>query len=93
MKRKSETIKRGKAKEEKVKSEKVESIQEIGDDPYQPHLGTQIHYYRCSLPGLAEFVVSCCEGTDKGHHNTLQFKLCLNADGHYADQKNKSKSN
>ncbi|MFT7411014.1 MAG: hypothetical protein ACI9EX_001618, partial [Oleispira sp.] len=49
--------------------------------------------YRCSLPGLAEFEVSCCEGTDKGHHNTQQFKLCLNADRHYPRQRNKSKSN
>ena len=51
-------------------------LEDIGDDPYQPHLGTRINYYRCSLPGLAGFVVSRCEGTDKDHHNKLRFKYC-----------------
>jgi len=39
-----------------------------GDDPYQPDLGTHCISYRCSLPGLAGFTNSCCEGTGKGHH-------------------------
>jgi len=34
----------------------------------QPHPGTQVHNYRCSLPGLAGFVIYCCGGTG-GHHN------------------------
>ncbi len=29
----------------------------------QPHPGTQVHCYRCSLPGLAEFTAYCCGGT------------------------------
>ena len=36
-------------------------------NPRQPHLGTWISYYRCSLPGLAEFITYHCEGTDKGY--------------------------
>ena len=31
--------------------------------PTQPHLGTRISYYRCSLPGLAGFTTCRCEGT------------------------------
>ena len=31
--------------------------------PGQPHLGTRVDNYRCSLPGLAEFTIYRCEGT------------------------------
>jgi len=37
-------------------------------DPHQLHLGTRVHYYRCSLPGLAGFVVYRRERTDADHH-------------------------
>jgi len=30
----------------------------------QPHPGTQVHCYRCSLPGLAGFAAYRCGGTD-----------------------------
>ncbi len=36
-------------------------------NPRQPHPGTWISYYRCSLPGLAEFITYHCEGTDKSY--------------------------
>jgi len=39
-----------------------------GGDPHQPHLGARIHYYRCSLPGLAGFAVYRREGTNADHH-------------------------
>ena len=39
-----------------------------GGNPSQPHPGTQVSCYRCSLPGLAELTTCCCEGTGKGHH-------------------------
>jgi len=42
---------------------------EKGGGLNQPHPGAQIHCYRCSLPGLAEFTAYCREGTDKSHHN------------------------
>jgi len=29
----------------------------------QPHLGTRVDNYRCSLPGLAGFTIYRCEGT------------------------------
>lgn len=32
--------------------------------PRQPHPGTRIGSYRCSLPGLAGFTAYRCEGTD-----------------------------
>ena len=35
-------------------------------NPHQPHPGTQIRCYRCSLPGLAEFTTLCCERTNVG---------------------------
>ena len=31
--------------------------------PKQPHPGTRISNYRCSLPGLADFTTYRCEGT------------------------------
>ncbi len=31
--------------------------------PKQPHLGTRVDNYRCSLPGLAGFTTYRCEGT------------------------------
>jgi len=31
--------------------------------PTQPHPGTRINSYRCSLPGLAGFTIYRCEGT------------------------------
>jgi len=31
--------------------------------PKQPHPGTRVGNYRCSLPGLAEFTTYHCEGT------------------------------
>ena len=33
--------------------------------PCQPHPGTQVRCYRCSLPGLAEFTAYCCGGTNR----------------------------
>jgi hypothetical protein len=39
-----------------------------GGNPGQPHPGTRINDYRCSLPGLAGFIVRRCEGTGRGHH-------------------------
>lgn len=44
----------------------------FGDDLRQPHPGTRVSYYRCSLPGLAGFAAYHCEGTDRGHHNDLK---------------------
>jgi len=40
-------------------------------NPNQPHPGTRVDSYRCSLPGLAEFTIYRCEGTHWGHHNVL----------------------
>src|SRR5690554_6455352 len=48
-----------------------ESQEETGDDLCQPHPGTRVDCYRCSLPGLAGFAVYRCEGTNRGHHNVL----------------------
>jgi hypothetical protein len=39
--------------------------------PYQPHLGTHLGRYRCSLPGLAGFPARRCEGTDTDHDEIL----------------------
>ena len=41
-----------------------------GGSPGQPHPGTRINDYRCSLPGLAGFIVRRCEGTGRGHRDT-----------------------
>ena len=40
----------------------------LGGDPDQPHPGTRVDNYRCSLPGLAGFAIYRCERTDQGHH-------------------------
>ena len=45
--------------------------------PYQPHPGTQLNRYRCSLPGLAGFTASHCGRTDKDHHNEPQQQALL----------------
>ena len=45
---------------------KIRLVFESGN-PRQPHPGTWISYYRCSLPGLAEFITYHCEGTDKSY--------------------------
>ncbi len=39
-----------------------------GGNPGQPHPGTHLNDYRCSLPGLAGFIVQRCEGTDRDRH-------------------------
>ncbi len=41
----------------------------LGGGPRPPLLGTRVHYYRCSLPGLAGFAMYRCEVTDASHHN------------------------
>ena len=46
----------------------VDSQKSSGGDPHQLHLGTRIHYYRCSLPGLAGFAANRREGTNVDHH-------------------------
>jgi hypothetical protein len=40
--------------------------------PHQPHSGTRIHCYRCSLPGLAGFTIYRCGETGAGHHCALK---------------------
>lgn len=57
-------------KENQRKVKPLKTIIEIGygGDLHQPHLGTRIHYYRCSLPGLAGFAVYRREGTNVDHH-------------------------
>ena len=52
---------------------------EIGDDPIQPHPGTQLYCYRCFLPDLAGFTANCREGTKLGHH----YKLSKKEAAHY----------
>ncbi len=42
----------------------------LGGGSRPPLLGTRVHHYRCSLPGLAEFAMYRCEVTDASHHNT-----------------------
>jgi len=44
-------------------------LDHLGGDPHQLHLGTRIHCYRCSLPGLAGFAVYRREGTNADHPN------------------------
>ena len=34
----------------------------MGGDPHQPDLGTRMHRYGCSLPGLTGFTALRCEG-------------------------------
>ena len=46
-----------------------------GGDPHQLHLGTRIHCYRCSLPGLAGFAVYRREGTNADHPNEETYKI------------------
>ena len=41
---------------------------EMSGNPNQPHPGTRVRCYRCSLPGLAGFTTCRCEGTGKGRH-------------------------
>ena len=41
-------------------------------NPNQPHPGTRVESYRCSLPGLAGFTIYRCEGTRWGHHKRTQ---------------------
>ncbi len=36
-----------------------------GGSPGQRHPGTRVDEYRCSLPGLAGFLIQRCEGTDR----------------------------
>jgi len=43
---------------------------ETGGSLCQPHPGTWVSYYRCSLPGLAGFITCHCEGTDKSYRWT-----------------------
>jgi len=57
-----------------IKTKKLNNYKKGKWRDLQPHLGTQIHYYRCSLPGLAEFIAYCCEGTG-GHHNAVNVKI------------------
>jgi len=40
----------------------------LGDNSDQPHLGTRISSYRCSLPGLTGFTTLHCERTDQSCH-------------------------
>ena len=40
-------------------------MEKDGGEPHQPHPGTRINSYRCSLPGLAGFTIYRCEGTDE----------------------------
>ena len=42
--------------------------EKCGGSSYQLTLGTRIHRYRCSLPGLAGFTVYRREGTGTSHH-------------------------
>ena len=37
-----------------------------GGGRHQPHPGTRVPCYRCSLPGLTGFADWRCEGTDAG---------------------------
>ena len=39
-----------------------------GGGPHQPHPGTRVCRYRCSLPGLTGFTTWRCEGTDADRH-------------------------
>ena len=43
-------------------------IGKMGGSLYELHLGTRIHRYRCSLPGLAGFAVYRREGTHTNYH-------------------------
>ena len=52
----------------------MEEVQKIyGGDLHQLHLSARIHYYRCSLPGLAGFAVYRREGTNADHHRHAKF--------------------
>ena len=48
---------------ERIHTERVLSPRLKWRCPGQPHLGTRVDNYRCSLPGLAEFTIYRCEGT------------------------------
>ncbi len=67
IKRREKTVK-GNYQSMANKNDKQRSVF-VGGDPHQLHLGTRIHYYRCSLPGLAGFAVYRREGTNADHHN------------------------
>ena|GEM_PF-5275618 len=57
--------------------------------PHQPHPGTRINSYRCSLPGLAGFTIYRCEGTGGTtitHSGTSSLKAAYCAEKHAALQ-------
>jgi len=47
-----------------------------GGEPPLALLRRPIHYYRCSLPGLAGFAASCRGWTNRGHHKRGRYSLC-----------------